>query len=227
MRWSLLFVVAAGLCQAHDPITTKLTFTREISRIFYRHCVSCHHQGGSAPFSLLAYDEARPWAKAIRDEILERRMPPWGPVKGFGEFRNDASLSEVEIAWIVNWVEGGAPEGEEIYLPPAPPWDAKSDAGLDEAVALGAGVTLTREMTALGVEPGGAVQITAERPDGSIVPLAWVRKFSPLQPKRYYFREPLSLAKGTRVNVAGARAAFLLVEPQRRAAATARPKPGP
>ena len=73
-----------------------------------------------APIPLIAYDDARPWAKAIREEVLERRMPPWGAVKGFGEFRDDPSLSQPEIDMIVNWVEGGAPKGDDIYLPPPP-----------------------------------------------------------------------------------------------------------
>ena len=63
----------------------------------------------------MTYDDARPWAKAIRDEVLARRMPPWGAVKGVGEFRDDPSLSQIEIDMIVNWVEGGAPKGDDIY----------------------------------------------------------------------------------------------------------------
>lgn len=62
--------VAAG----HDVITTKITFDREIIRIVYARCAICHREGGSA-FSLTSYSEARPWAKAIQEEVLERRMP--------------------------------------------------------------------------------------------------------------------------------------------------------
>src|SRR4051812_25124782 len=71
--WGLL--ACAPLC-AHEPITTKLTWTREISRVIDKHCAGCHHQGGRA-MSLTTYADARPWAKAIRDEVLNRRMPPW------------------------------------------------------------------------------------------------------------------------------------------------------
>ena len=70
--------------------------------------------------SLLTYEEARPWAKAIKEQVLNRQMPPWGAVKGFGDFSNDASLTQDEINRLAEWVEGGAPEGETIYLPPAP-----------------------------------------------------------------------------------------------------------
>src|SRR5580700_1105270 len=117
-RALVLFAVAAAVL-AHDPITTKLLWTQEISRIVYKHCASCHRQGASA-MSLMTYEEARPWAKAIRDEVIARGMPPWGAVKGVGAFRDDPSLSQIEIDMIVNWVEGGAPQGDDVYLPPAP-----------------------------------------------------------------------------------------------------------
>src|SRR3954471_24469127 len=117
-----VIVIGAALAAAafaHDPITTNLTWSKEISRIVYQRCANCHRPQGRA-MSLLTYEEARPWAKAIRDEVLNRRMPPWGAVKGVGEFRDDASLSQTEMDLLVNWVEGGAPEGDAIYLPPVP-----------------------------------------------------------------------------------------------------------
>src|SRR6202012_3613885 len=79
----------------------------------------CHHPGGAA-FSLTTWKDARPWAKAIGEEVLQRRMPPWGAVKGFGDFRSDQGLTEEQLELIVDWEEGGAPEGEEKDLP-APP----------------------------------------------------------------------------------------------------------
>ena len=82
---------------AHDIITTPITFSREISRLLYSRCVTCHRQGGRA-FSLITFQEARPWAAAIKEEVLERRMPPWGAVKGFGEFRNDEGLIQEQIS---------------------------------------------------------------------------------------------------------------------------------
>src|SRR3954454_388330 len=93
------FVLAVPLW-GHDPITTKLTWTQEISRLVYKHCASCHREGGAA-MNLTTYAEARPWAKAIRDEVLTRRMPPWGPVKGVGHFAEDPSLSLPEIEMFV------------------------------------------------------------------------------------------------------------------------------
>src|SRR5215831_16635136 len=90
------FLLADSLL-AHDPITTKLTWSREISRIIYNRCVGCHREGGSAPMPLVTYQQARPWAKGIKEQVLSRRMPPWGAVKGFGDFSNDRALSQEEM----------------------------------------------------------------------------------------------------------------------------------
>jgi len=86
--------------------------------VLQRSCLGCHHLGGIA-MSLATYDEARPWAKAIKEELLEKRMPPWHAVKGYGEFRNAPSLTQRDVDVIVNWVEGGAPKGDEKDLPEA------------------------------------------------------------------------------------------------------------
>lgn len=103
----------------HEPITTKVRFNKELIRILQRNCLSCHHPGGIA-FSLATYDEARPWAKAIKEEVLEKRMPPWRAVKGYGEFRNAPTVTQRDIDLIVNWVEGGAPRGDDKDLPAGP-----------------------------------------------------------------------------------------------------------
>jgi hypothetical protein len=105
---------------AHEPITTKVRFNKEVVRIFERSCLSCHRPGGVALFSLATYEEARPWAKAIKEEMLEKRMPVWHAVKGFGEFRNAPRLTQREIDLVVNWVEGGAPKGEDKDYPATP-----------------------------------------------------------------------------------------------------------
>ncbi|MBI1763691.1 MAG: hypothetical protein HYR56_19875 [Acidobacteria bacterium] len=105
---------------AHEPITTKVTFNKEIARIFQRSCWGCHTEGkvkGDIP--LTTYEEARPWAKAIKEEILEKRMPPYQAVKGYGSFAHDYILPQREVELIVSWVEGGAPKGEAKHYPEA------------------------------------------------------------------------------------------------------------
>src|SRR5258707_13042274 len=81
---------------AHEPITTKVTWNKEVVRILTQRCLGCHREGGVAPMSLARYDEARPWAKAIKEEVLEQRMPPWHAAKGFGDFSTDRALTMLE-----------------------------------------------------------------------------------------------------------------------------------
>jgi hypothetical protein len=82
---SVLLSALALSLQAHDVSKNPVTWNREMSRLVYDRCVSCHRDGGSS-FSLLTYRDAQPRAIAIRDAVLSRRMPPWGAVKGFGDF---------------------------------------------------------------------------------------------------------------------------------------------
>jgi hypothetical protein len=112
----VLFLIAFNL-DAHEPITTKVRFNREVIRVLQRNCLGCHRPGGIAPMSLATYEEARPWAKAIKEEMLEKRMPPWHAVPGYGEFRNAWPLTQRDVDVVVSWVEGGAPKGDDKDVP--------------------------------------------------------------------------------------------------------------
>ena len=108
---ALLLVLVAARPAAHDPITTTITFTREIRAILSARCASCHAPGGSAPMPLTTYENVRPWARAIKEQVLARRMPQWHAARGFGSFKNDPTLTPIEIAMMVAWVDGGLPRG--------------------------------------------------------------------------------------------------------------------
>jgi len=107
------------ISDSHEPITTKVTFNREIVRIFQRHCLSCHAGQSAGNVTLSSFATARPWAKAFKEEVLEKRMPPFQAVKGFGQFHNDYTLTQLEIDQIVSWVEGGVPKGDDKDIPPS------------------------------------------------------------------------------------------------------------
>ncbi len=114
----------------HVPITTKIVFNREIAQIFQRKCFQCHTDG-NVSVALTTYKEARPWAVAIKEEILEKRMPPWGAASGYGHFANDMSLTGREISLILSWTDGGAPSGvlladedkQPVFVPPLDSWE--------------------------------------------------------------------------------------------------------
>jgi mono/diheme cytochrome c family protein len=205
----LLFVSAVPAGRAHDVITTNLTWTREISRIIFHHCVGCHQPDGRA-MSLATWQDARPWAKAIRDEVLARRMPPWDAVAGVGDFRNDPSLSQPEMDLLVAWVEGGAPEGDPIYLPRGGDFTAPPKVPEGRGIEARDSLTLRSPLKLTGLRPQGPAEVTASLPDGSVERLLWVRTFRPEWKTTYYFREPLSLPAGTKVLVHSASAVRLV-----------------
>jgi hypothetical protein len=100
------------------------TFTKDIAPIFQEKCQSCHRPGYIAPMSLISYEDARPWAKAIKERVITRQMPPWHLDKtvGIQKFANDRSLSDEQISTIVRWVDGGAQKGDPKNMPPDKQW---------------------------------------------------------------------------------------------------------
>jgi hypothetical protein len=109
----------------------EVTYTKDITPILQKHCAACHRPNDIAPMSLMTYDEVLPFARMIRESVVQRKMPPWHADAAFGEFTNDARLSEVDIAAIVAWVNGGAKRGEAtpqpVTVPPVPGWHIKPD----------------------------------------------------------------------------------------------------
>jgi hypothetical protein len=111
-------------------LTSKpVTFTKDVAPIFQAKCQECHRKGSMAPMSLLTYEETRPWAKAIKERVLTRQMPPWHLDKtvGIQQFQNDFSLSDEQIATIARWVDAGAPQGDPKDMPA--PRDFSNDDG--------------------------------------------------------------------------------------------------
>lgn len=217
MRWAFCVAfVLATRSAAHETVTTKLTWSQEISRIVYKRCAGCHREGGSAPMALLNYGDVRPWAKAIKEEVLARRMPPWGAVKGFGVFRNDPSLTQDEIQRIAEWVEGGVPEGNPVYLPAVPPHRG----GVPTSYSIRKPESpLRRSLNVLGLRPLESVtdaKIYARLPGSETVPLIWLHNYRQEWKRPFLFLEPIRLPARTMFDCAAPCPGFELVtEPVR------------
>jgi hypothetical protein len=98
-----------------------VTFTKDIAPIFQEKCQDCHRKGTVAPMSLITYEEARPWAKSIKQRVVTKNMPPWhiDQTVGIQTFKNDMSLSDDQISKITRWVDSGAPMGDPKDMPAA------------------------------------------------------------------------------------------------------------
>lgn len=116
----LLAAVAIFSAGARESTPATVTFNRDVAPIIQKNCQICHRPGEVAPMSFMSYKDVRPWAKAIREKVVTREMPPWFADPDHGEFLNDSRLSRKEIETIVAWVEGGAKEGDAADLPPNP-----------------------------------------------------------------------------------------------------------
>ena len=114
---ALTFVTAfwSSSLLSHERVTTTVTYDREIVRIVSRKCVACHSERNLG-HPMTSYEQTRPWARAIQEEILGRHMPPWRAVPGYGDFANDVALTNRELVLLVSWMEGGGPKTRDQGL---------------------------------------------------------------------------------------------------------------
>ena len=117
---ALVGLAATSATAAAQSRDAAVTFTKDVAPILQRSCVQCHRQGAMAPMSLMTYEEARPWARAMKTRVAARELPPWHLDRTIGiqEFKDNPSLSDAEIATISKWVDAGAPRGNPADMPP-------------------------------------------------------------------------------------------------------------
>ena len=168
------------------------TFSKDVAPIFNKSCVECHRPTMFAPMSLTTFDEARPWARSIKQRVVSGAMPPWGADPAYGTFKNDPRLTQKEIDTITAWVDGGAPKGDDKDLPVAPTFAEGWTIGKPDAIftmdeeftipATGAvaykyfkaptGLTEDKWIQAIEIHPGARAQvhhvIAFTQPAGSV-----------------------------------------------------------
>jgi mono/diheme cytochrome c family protein len=207
MRWAFLVVwlccALGAVATAHNIGSTPVTWNREISRLVYDKCASCHRPEGTA-FSLMTYVDVQPRVVAIKDAVLSRRMPPWGAIKGFGEFRNDQALTQEQIELIVDWIQNDAPRGNNRRALPEEPKFAVAAPYVTPGNVISVTGTSTLEQPVVldGVMPGTvpsgqSIRITASLPNGSVEPLVWLYKYDDRYRHPFLFRKALRLPAGT------------------------------
>lgn len=160
-QWNLMLLMAAACAvpaasgAGLPSINGDVTFSRDIAPILQRSCQNCHQPNSAAPMSLITYAEVRPWAKSIKERTLLRdkrgAMPPWYIEKNIGiqHYKDDPSLSDLELARIAKWADSGAPEGNKADLPSA----RKLDAGAAWSIGIPDLIVSTNEITVKGDAP--------------------------------------------------------------------------
>src|SRR5712692_490038 len=138
LRGTIAMLLLAGSCSVvlearrQGPSAQKeITYSRDVAPILNKNCVTCHRPNDIAPMPLMTYDEVLPFARMMRESVVQRKMPPWHADPSVGEFMNDARLSNAEIATIDGWVRGGMKKGDPKDTPPSPVfeqgWHIKPD----------------------------------------------------------------------------------------------------
>jgi hypothetical protein len=137
LRFILAVSLAAVAAVAADGLSSTISlesvaFNKDVLPILQKNCQSCHRPGQIAPMSFLDYQNARPWAAAMKAAVVSRKMPPWFADPRYGHFSNDRALKQTEIDTIVAWADGGAKEGDPKDAPapvawPADGWQIKPD----------------------------------------------------------------------------------------------------
>jgi hypothetical protein len=112
--YALGLAVSLAAYAAGTPVPT---FSKDIAPILQANCQGCHRPGEAAPMPLLTYQQARPWAKAMKEAVLLKKMPPWFADPQVGHFKNERSLPAKDRDALVAWADGGAPEGNPKDLP--------------------------------------------------------------------------------------------------------------
>jgi hypothetical protein len=112
-RTTSLAILATAATAAAEP-----TFYKDVLPVLQKNCQSCHRAGEAAPMAFTSYESTRPWAKAMKEAVASRKMPPWSAAPGVGKFTNDRSLAADEIATLVQWADSGAKAGKATDAPP-------------------------------------------------------------------------------------------------------------
>lgn len=174
---------------AHSRLS-QVTWTKDVAPIVEKRCLGCHTPGGFGQIPLASYQDARHWAPQIREQVLERRMPPWPGARGFGDFSNDTSLSAIEIELLAAWALGNTPLGPTpapshapdavIARPPDLVLDvpaALAPGGGARRFELPTGQTVDRWITGWELRPGNRAVV--ERATLSIAPDIFVGTWAP------------------------------------------------
>ncbi len=144
------------------------TFNRDVSPILRNRCQECHRPGQIAPMPFVTFQQTRPWAKAILEAVVSRKMPPWFADPAHGDFTNNPSLPQSEIETIADWVHGGAPKGDTTDVPPVRPWPSDWNIGKPDRVI--------EMLKPVAVPASGAIEYQYIILPGGFTQDTWVQK---------------------------------------------------
>jgi hypothetical protein len=169
---AFLTVSAFVVIPAYSADSKPVTFSKDVAPIFQAKCQECHQPNSIAPMSLITYQDARPWARSIKERVASRQMPPWHIDRSVGvqKFKNDMSLTDEQVDAIVAWVDGGALQGDPKDLPPPRPlvtdneWKAVRDGyGPPDLIVKSSEYTMPAQHQDVWYRPASEIPLTEPR----------------------------------------------------------------
>jgi hypothetical protein len=145
----LLCLSVASVALAAAATTPQVTFYKDVLPVLQKNCQTCHRPGEATPMSLLTYDEARPWAKAIKQAVATKKMPPWFADEHIGKFSNDRTMAQADADVLINWADNGAVAGN--------PKDAPKPLAFVEGWRIGKPDVVLSMSTAFSVPASGTI----------------------------------------------------------------------
>lgn len=145
----LLCLSVASVALATAATTPQVTFYKDVLPVLQKNCQTCHRPGEATPMSLLTYDEARPWAKAIKQAVATKKMPPWFADEHIGKFSNDRTMAQADADVLINWADNGAVAGN--------PKDAPKPLAFVEGWRIGKPDVVLSMSTAFSVPASGTI----------------------------------------------------------------------
>ncbi len=123
MKFLVVALVITTAALAADTPKNGVTFNKDVLPILQKNCQVCHRPGEVGPMPFLTYEGTRPWAKAMKEAVLTKKMPPWFADPKYGHYANDRRLADPDIKTLVAWVDAGAPEGDAKDKPAPVQWN--------------------------------------------------------------------------------------------------------
>jgi mono/diheme cytochrome c family protein len=149
----------------------EVTYTKDVAAIIHNNCTVCHRPGGIGPMDLLTYEDARRYARRIREQVANRLMPPYyyDSDVGIQKLEHDLRLSEETISTVVSWVDQGAPLGDPADMPTFPPmvdsdeWAFAPDLGQPDVVVRSTPIDIPPNGLDMWHRPVVPVGVTSDR----------------------------------------------------------------
>src|SRR5437870_6267019 len=106
-KFCFAMLMLGGTAMAAEVSSSPITFYKDVLPVLQKNCQGCHRPGEAAPMSFLTYDQTRPWAKAMKQAVLTKQMPPWFADAHFGKFSNDRTMSQADVDTLASWADTG------------------------------------------------------------------------------------------------------------------------